>query len=160
MLDHKEGWALRNWHFLIVVLEKTLENPLNSKDFRIKPINPKGNQSQLFIGRTEAEAEAPILWQPDAKSRLIGKDPDVGKDWRQKDKGPAEDKMVSWCHPMDMNLRKLQEIVQDREAWCATVHVVTKSQTQLGSWKTILLFRSVQPRRWPKRLKEALMLVH
>ena len=81
MLDHKEGWALKNWCFLIVVLEKTLENQLDDKEFWIKPINPKGNQSQTFIGRTEAEAEAPILWPPDAKSRLIGKDPDAGKDW-------------------------------------------------------------------------------
>ena len=77
-LDHKEGWTLKNWCFWIVVLQKTLEKPLDSK--KIKPINPKGNQPWIFI-RTDAEAEAPILWQPDAKSQLIEKDPDVGKDW-------------------------------------------------------------------------------
>ena len=84
-LDHKEGWALRNWCFWTVVLEKTLESPLDSK--KIKPVNPKGKQSCIFIGRTDAEAENPILWPPDVKSRLIGKDPDAGKDWRQEEKG-------------------------------------------------------------------------
>ena len=84
-LDHKEGWVLRNWFFRTVLLEKTLESPLDRKE--IKPVNPKGNQSQIFIGRTVAEAEAPILWPPDAKSRLLGKDPDAGKDRRQEEKG-------------------------------------------------------------------------
>ena len=79
-LDHKEGWAPKNWCFQTVVLEKTLESPL---DCKIKPVNPKGNQSWIFIGRTDAETEAPILWPPNAKSQLIGKDPDAGKDWRQ-----------------------------------------------------------------------------
>ena len=91
-LDRKEGWAQKNWCFRIVVLEKTLESPLDSKD--IKPVNPKGNQPWIVIGRTDAEAEAPILWPPDGKSRLIGKDPDAGKDWGQEEKGPTEDKMV------------------------------------------------------------------
>ena len=84
-LDHKHGWVLKNWCFLTVVLEKTLESPLNYKE--IKPVNPKGNQPWIFIGRTLAEAEALILWPPDEKNWLIGKDPDVGKDWRQKEKG-------------------------------------------------------------------------
>ena len=79
-LDHKEGWALKNWCFWIVVLEKTLENPLDCKE--IQPVNPKGNQSWIFIGRTDAEAETLVLWSPDAKSWLIWKDPDAGKDWR------------------------------------------------------------------------------
>ena len=83
-LDHKEGWALKIWCFLIVVLEKTLESPLDCKE--IQPVNPKGNQPWIFIGRTVAEAETPILWPPDAKSQLIEKDPDTGKDWRQKEK--------------------------------------------------------------------------
>ena len=92
-LDHKEDWALKNWCFQIVVLEETLESPLDSKD--IKPVNPKGNQPWIFTARTDAEAEAPILWPPDLKSRLIGKDSDAGKDWRQKQKEVAEDnKMV------------------------------------------------------------------
>ena len=95
-LDHKEGWAPKNWCFQTVVLEKTLESPLDSK--KIKPVNPKGNQSWILIGRTDAEA--PLLWPPDAKKWLIGKDsdagkdPDAGKDWRQKEKEVAEDKMV------------------------------------------------------------------
>ena len=82
-LDHKEGWVPKNWYFQIVVLEKTLASPLDCKES--KPVNPKGNQSWIFIGRTDAEVGAPILWPPDAKSRLIGKDPDAGKDWRQKE---------------------------------------------------------------------------
>ena len=84
-LDHKEGWVLKNWCFWTVMLEKTLESPLNSKE--IKPVNPKGNQSWIFIGRNDAEAEASKLWPPDSNSWLIGKDPDSGKDWRQEDKG-------------------------------------------------------------------------
>ena len=86
-LDHKEGWVPKNWCFWIVVLEKTLESPLHCKE--IKPVNPKGNQLWIFIGRTSAEAEPPILWPPDAKSWLISKDPDAGKDWRQKEKEVA-----------------------------------------------------------------------
>ena len=95
-LDYKENWAQKNWCFWTVVLEKTLESPL---DFReIKPVNSKGDQPQIFTGRTGAEAEAPILWPPDVKSWLIGKDPDSGKDWRQEEKGMTEDKMVGWHH--------------------------------------------------------------
>ena len=93
-LDHKEGWAPKNWCFQTAVWEKTLESPLDSK---IKPVNPKRNQSWIFIGRTDADAEAPVLWPPDAKSQLVGKDPDAGKDWRQK-KGAAKDVTVRWHH--------------------------------------------------------------
>ena len=88
-LDYKESWALKNWCFGTVVLEKTLESPLDYKE--IKPVNPKGKQSWIFIGRTDAEAEAPILWPPDAKNQLIRKNPDAGKDWRQEEKG-----MTGW----------------------------------------------------------------
>ena len=95
-LEYKESWALKNWCFWAVVLEKTLESPLDSKE--IKPVNPKRNQSWIFIGRTDAEAEAPILWPPDAKNWLIGKAPDTGKDWRQEEKGTREDEMVKWHH--------------------------------------------------------------
>ena len=95
-LDHKEGWELKNWCFLIVVLEKTLESLLDSKE--IQPVNTKGNQSWIFIGRTGAEAEAPVLGSPVVKSWLIGKDPDAGKDRGQEEKGTTEDKMVGWHH--------------------------------------------------------------
>ena len=94
-LDHKEGWAPKNWCFWTVVLEKTLESSLDCKE--IKPVNPKGNQSWIFIRKTDAEAEAPILWPPDVKSWLIGKDHDAGKDWGQ-EKGVTEDEMVGWHH--------------------------------------------------------------
>ena len=95
-LDYKESWALKNWCFWTVVLEKTLESPLDCKE--IKAVNPKGNQSWIFIGRTDVEAETPILWPPDAKNWLIKKDPDAGKDWRQEEKGTTEDEMVGWHH--------------------------------------------------------------
>ena len=95
-LDHKGGWVPKNWCFWTVVLEKTLESPLDCEE--IKPVNPKGNQPWIFIGRTDAEAEAPILWPPDTKSQLIRQDPDAGQDWRQEEKGTTEDEMVEWHH--------------------------------------------------------------
>ena len=95
-MDHKEGWASKNWCFWTVLLEKTLESPLDCKE--IKPVNPKGNQSWIFIGRTDDEAEAPILWPPDAKSWLIGLDRDTGKDWGQEEKRVIEDEMFGWYH--------------------------------------------------------------
>ena len=95
-LDYKESWVPKNWCFWTVVLEKTLENPLDCKE--IQPVHPKGNQFWIFIGRTNAEAEAPILWPLDAKNWLIGKDPDAGKDWRWEEKGTTEDEMVRWHH--------------------------------------------------------------
>ena len=93
-VDYIESWAPKNWCFWTVVLEKTLESPLDCKG--IQPVNPKGNQSWIFIGRTDAEAEAPIFWPLDAKNWLIGKDPDVGTDWRQEEKGMTEDEMAEW----------------------------------------------------------------
>ena len=95
-LDHKEGWVPKNWCFQTVVLEKTLESPLDSKE--IQPVNPKGNQPWIFTGSTDAEAEALILWPPNAKSRLIGKDPDAGKDWRREERGVKEDEVIGWHH--------------------------------------------------------------
>ena len=95
-LDHKEGWRLRNWCFWTVVQEKTLESPLNSKE--IKPVNPKRSKPWIFIGRTDADAEVPIFWPPGAKSWLIEKDPDAGRDWRQKEKEVTEDEMFGWHH--------------------------------------------------------------
>ena len=98
-LEYKESWVLKNWCFWTVVLEKTLENPLDSKE--IKPLHPKGNQSWIFTGRTNAEAETSILWPPDAKKWLIGQDPDTRTDWRQKEKGTTEDEMVGWHHQLN-----------------------------------------------------------
>ena len=98
-LYHKESWVPKNWCFWTVVLEKTLESLLDCKE--IQPVHPKGNQSGIFIGRADAEAETPIFWPPDAKNWLIGKDPDAGKHWRQEEKGTTEDKMVGWHHRLD-----------------------------------------------------------
>ena len=98
-LDCNENWGPKNWCFWTVVLEKTLESPLDCKE--IQPVNPKWNQSWIFIGRTEAEAESLILWLPDAKNWFIGKDPDSGEDWRWEEKGMTEDEMVGWHHWLD-----------------------------------------------------------
>ena len=98
-LHYKESWAWKNWCFWTVVLEKTFESPLDSKE--IQPVHPKGNQSWIFIGRTGAEAETPIIWPPDVKSWLIWKDPDAGKDWRQEEEGMTEDEMAGWHHRLN-----------------------------------------------------------
>ena len=125
----------KNWCFQIVVLEKTLENPLDSED--IKPANPKGNQPWIFIGSTDAEAEAPILRPPDVKSWLIWKDPDVGKiEGKRRRQWQRMRWLDSITDPMDMNLSKLQEIVEDREDWHAAAHGVTKSWTWISNWTT------------------------
>ena len=132
-LDYKESWALKNWCFWTVVLEKTLEGPLHCKE--IQPVHPKGDQSWVFIGRTDVEAETPILWLPDAKSWLIWKDPDAGKDWRWEEKGITEDEMVECItDSVDIGLGKLRELVMDREVWRAAVHGLAKSQTWLSNW--------------------------
>ena len=98
-LEHEEGWKLKNLCFWAVGLKKTLESPMDCKE--IKPVNPEGNQSWIFIGRTDDEAEVPKLWPPDAKNRLITRDPDAGKDWKQEEKGMTEDEMVGWHHRLD-----------------------------------------------------------
>ena len=98
-LEYKEIWVPKSWCFSTVVLEKTLESPLDGKE--IQPVHPKGDQSWIFIARTDAEAEAPILWPPDVKSWLLWKDPDAGKDWGQEEKGTTEDEMVGWHHRLD-----------------------------------------------------------
>ena len=132
-LDYKESWALKNQCFWTVVLDKTLASLLDCKE--IQPVHPKGDQSWLFIGRTDVGAETPILWPPDAKSWLIWKDADAGKYWRQEEMGITEDETVGWHQDsMEMNLSRLQGLVMNREAWRAAVHGVTKSWTRPSDW--------------------------
>ena len=128
-----ESWALKNWCFWTVILEKTLEGSLDCKE--IKLLNPKGNQSWIIIGRTDAEAEAPILWPPDVKNWLIRKDPDAGKDWRQEEKGMIEDQMIGWHYQLDGHEFEQAPGVGDEQGGltCCSPQG-RKSRTQLSDW--------------------------
>ena len=134
-----ESWTVKKaerWKidaFWTVVLEKTLESSLDCKE--IQAVHPKGDQSWVFIGRTDAEAETPILWPPHAKSWLTGKDPDTGRDWVQEEKGMIEDRWLGGITDLiDLSLSKLRELLMDRKAWRAAIHGVTKSRTRLSNW--------------------------
>ena len=143
-----EGWTIKkaeNLCFWTVVLEKTLESPLDCKE--IKTVNPKGNQSWIFIERTDAEAETPILWPPKVKNWLTGKDPDAGKDWRQEEKGTSEDKMVGWHHWLNGHeFEQALGVGEWQGRLRAAIHGVAKSWTQLSDW-TELNWRKDEHRR-------------
>ena len=142
-LDHKQSWVLKNWCFWTVVL-KTLENPLDCKE--IKPVNPRGNQLWIFIGRIDAEAEAPILWTPDAKNWLTGKDTDAGKDWRWEEKGMTEDEMVGWHHWLSGHEFEQAPRVGDGQgslACCSPWGCKESDMTELLNWKSACSIISV-----------------
>ena len=154
-LDHKESWVLKNWCFWTVVLEKTLESPLDSKE--IQPVNPKGNQTLIFIGRTDAKAKAPILWPPDVKNWLIGKDPDAGKDWRQEEKGTTEDKTVGWHYQLNGHEFEQAPGVGDRQGslvCCSPWGHKELDMTEQLNWTELYLLSAMAHTLWSVFLSE------
>ena len=142
-LDYKESWALKNWCFWTVVLEKTLENPLDCKE--IQPLHPKRNQSWIFIGRTDAEADVPILRSPEAKNWLVGKDPDAGKDWRR-EKGTTEDEMVGWHHRLsghEFGWTPGVGVGQGGPACCSPWGCKESDTTEWVNWSELKFFRII-----------------
>ena len=141
-LDHKESWVPKNWCFWTVVLDKTLESPLDCKD--IQPVNRKGNQSWIFIERTDAKVEVPILWSPDVKNWLNGKDPDAGKDWRQEEKGKTEEEMVGWHHWLNENEFEKALRVGDRQGsleCCSPWGRKESDTTKQLNWTELLSYK-------------------
>ena len=131
-LDHQEGWVPKNWCFWTVVLENTLKSPLDYKE--IQPVNPKGNQSWIFIGRSDAEGETPIFWPPDVTSWFIGKDRDVGKDWREEEKGMTEDEMVGCYHWLDGHESKQSLGVGDRQGALSYCSPCSHKMLDMTEW--------------------------